>query len=266
MRIIATLTTTPRRIGEIRKTLNSVLNQTIPIEAIEINVPYILKRSGEEYQIPEWLSQLEAETKNTKCEVRIFRTEDFGAITKIAPTLFRYQGQKDVFAWSIDDDVEYPVNMLATIFREYMPDRDYVLCHSGAEWKFDSEDFCIGYNPDRRERDVHFAEGHATIFYPAGLVQEDFEDYIFKTTQTDDTRNSDDIIISNYFALKNIKIHCCAYPYREQSLFLVNRALKYGMNSQALHKQGGGNQKRYIRVFNWLKENNLNGWVKNGLV
>ena len=176
MKIVASLTTTPYRINLIKETLDSILNQTIPVNCIELNIPYILKRSGEEYQIPQWLSELEENTKNTKCEVKIFRTEDYGPITKVAPTLIRYKGNKEVFVWSLDDDIDYPVNMLATLFREYLPDKDRVLCHSAGNWKIDSEKFCKGYVANRNERDAHFAEGHATIVYPAKLVKDDFEE------------------------------------------------------------------------------------------
>jgi len=266
MKFVASLTTTPYRINQIRDTIESILNQTIQVNCLELNIPLILKRTGEIYQIPQWLLDLEENSKNTKCEIKIFRTDDYGPITKVAPTLIRYKGNKDVFIWSLDDDIDYPVNMLATLFREYIPSKDRVLCHSGGDWRFDPQNLCAGYEANRRERDVNFAEGHASILYPAHLVKNDFEDYLNKVLENEDSNQSDDVIISNYFVLNNIIIHCCAYPYREDSLFLINCILKYGMNSQALHRQGGGNQKRYIRVYEWLKENNLNGWVNNNLI
>ena len=69
----------------------------------------------------------------------------------------------------------------------------------------------------------------------------------------------------SYSALQNIKIHNCYYPYNVNQFnqqFLNLGKQKYGLYNDALHKQNDGHKKRYIRVFNWLKENNLNGWVK----
>ena len=112
---------------------------------------------------------------------------------------------------------------------------------------------------------VDFFEGFASVLYPPSLIKDDFENYIIDTSKLLDNRNSDDIVLSNYFALQNIKIHNCYYPYNVNQFnqqFLNLGKQKYGLYNDALHKQNDGHKKRYIRVFNWLKENNLNGWVK----
>lgn len=263
MKIIASLTTTPYRINLIEPTIDSILNQTIPIDAIELNIPYVFLRNGEKYEIPNWLLKLEKNSKKYKCQIRIFRTEDYGAITKIAPTLIRHKNNNDVHVWSLDDDIEYPVNMLATLYREYIPDNRYVLAHSSGNWVYDDETKeYINFKTSRREGFFDFLEGFATALYPVFLFQNDFEDYILKTCKTIDNRNSDDVLISNYLALKGIKIYNCAYPYSENKVLLSDDNLKkYGHKKDALHQQGGGNLDRYIRVLNWLKDNNLNGWV-----
>lgn len=264
MKIIASLTTIPSRINHIQLTLESILNQTIPINAIELNIPYICNRNQEEYEIPKWLIALEKNTKNTKCEVKIFRTEDYGAITKVAPTLIRYRDSGDVYVWSVDDDIEYPVNMLATLFREYTPHSKYVLSHSAGNWIYKENSLeCISYSADREEGAHDFIEGFASVLYPAFLIENDFKKYVIETTEALDCRNSDDIIISNYLALKGIKIHNCTYPYSNNHILLNGRYLKYGFEKDALHKQQGGNLERYLRVFYWLRDYNLNGWIQN---
>ena len=93
--IIASLTTIPSRIDLLKPILDSVLNQTIPIDHIEINIPYTCLRTEEEYTIPEWMETMD--------KLLIFRTTDYGAITKIAPTLLRHRGEP-IGIWSIDDD------------------------------------------------------------------------------------------------------------------------------------------------------------------
>ena len=263
MKIIASLTTTPYRIDLIQKTIDSILNQTIPIDSIELNIPFVFKRTGDTYQIPTWLLKLEKDSKKNKCKINIFRTEDYGAITKVAPTLIRHKNNNDVHVWSVDDDIEYPVNMLATLYREYIPNNNYVLAHSSGNWVYDEETKeCINFKTSRKEGFYDFLEGFATALYPAFLFQDDFENYVLKTSEILDNRNSDDVLISNYLALKQIKIYNCAYPYSEtKSLLNRDILLSYGLEADALHQQGGGNLDRYIRVLNWLRDNNLNGWV-----
>ena len=265
VKIIASLTTTPHRIDLIKPTIDSILNQTIPISAIELNVPYVFKRTGEKYKIPEWLIDLEKNNNNNKCELRIYRTEDYGAITKVAPTLMRHRENNDVYVWSLDDDIEYPLNMLAVLYREYYPNKPYVLSHSAGNWKYDEKtNDCIDLLTNRTEGFYDFCEGFGTILYPAFLIQDDFENYVIETSETLDNRNSDDVIISNYLAMKNIKIYNCAYPYSKDSKLLDDdNYLKFGFCEDALHQQGGGNIVRYLRVFNWLKDKKLNGWIKN---
>lgn len=263
MKIIASLTTIPSRINLILPVIESIFNQTISINSIEINVPYIFKRTGEKYEIPGWLVSLEEQSKNTKCEVRVFRTEDYGAITKVAPTLIRHRNSSNTYIWSVDDDFEYPENMLAVLYREFSPNKHYVLSHSGGRWdyKADSNNYeCQGHLSSRREGEVEYVEGYASVLYPAFKFGDDFEDYIIKTSETLDCRNSDDIIISNYMKLKNITMYNCAFPYKANKRLIDHRSMAHGSADDALHHQGGGNNERYIRVYNWLREKGLNAW------
>ena len=261
IKIIASLTTIPSRIDLILSTIQSIAAQTIPVDSIEINVPYIFKRTGETYEIPEWLIDLEQSSKNSKCEIRIFRTEDYGAITKIAPTLLRHKDKEGTYIWSVDDDFIYPENMVAVLYREFSSTDNYVLSHSGSTWNYNADSKeCVGYESLRKEGFVDFIEGFATVLYPTWLIDEDFEDYVIKTSETLDCRNSDDVIISNYLKIKNIKMYNCAYPYNDTKRLIEGCNLSYGASEDSLHKQGGGNTERYVHVFNWLKENNLNAW------
>ena len=89
IRIIASMTTIPSRIDLIRPVIEAVLNQTVPIEHLEVNVPYQCIRTGEAYELPAWLEGME--------RVKIFRTEDCGPITKVAPTFLRYQNDLETY-------------------------------------------------------------------------------------------------------------------------------------------------------------------------
>jgi hypothetical protein len=262
MKIIASLTTIPSRISFIFPTIQSILNQTIAVDSIEINVPYVFKRTGESYEIPDWLLQIQNDSKNSVCPVKVFRTDDLGAITKIAPALVRHKNSDDTYIWSVDDDFEYPQNMLAILYREHNPQRNYVLSHSGGTWIHNvRHPEYIRYKTSRNEGFMDFLEGFASVLYPTNIIEDDFESYINKTSETIDCRNSDDIIISNYLKLKGIKIYNCSYPNVKDRHILDEKITNYAKCDDALHKQGGGNTSRYMRVYNWLIENQLNGWV-----
>lgn len=260
MKIIASLTTTPQRINLIFPTLESIYKQTIRVDRIEINIPFVFQRTGENYEIPNWLTELELSSKDSICQVQVFRTEDYGAITKVAPTLMRHSSSNDVYVWSLDDDFEYPVNMLAALFREHIPSKHRVLSHSCGHWTYDNFRNCSGFTTTRSEGVGDFLEGFASALYPPLSIEEDFEDYIAFTSKDLDNRNSDDILISNYLRLKNITIYNCGYPYIVAGE-LLGEGLNYGHEVDALSNQGGGNVARYIRVFNWLKDNNINYWL-----
>jgi len=52
-----------------------------------LNIPYICKRTAEEYDLTHF--------KVEDSRVKLFRTPDYGAITKVAPTLLRLSGNSD---------------------------------------------------------------------------------------------------------------------------------------------------------------------------
>lgn len=266
-KIIASLTTIPSRIDLISKTIQSLLNQTIPLDSVEINIPHKFKRNNEEYIIPEWLIELQESSKNTKCPIKLFRTRDFGPATKVTPTFLRHQNSKDVkttYVWSVDDDFEYPINMLATLFREFDPCKRVVLSHSAAIWKIDPETKeCQGYQAGRDECVPHFVEGFASVLYPVSCIEDDFRDYILTVIEDPFCKNGDDVIISNYFNMKGASFQNCMHPRRREFFNVVTKGgLEYGKREDALHRQPVGNQERYIKIFKWLTENNLNSWVK----
>ncbi|MBR1212787.1 hypothetical protein [Bradyrhizobium sp. JYMT SZCCT0180] len=99
-RIVASMTTIPSRIGCIRPVMEAVVIQTVPVAPIELNIPHICQCTGQTYETPDWLTGLE--------RVIIYRTEDYGPVAKIAPTLLRYTADQETYIWSVVDDCAYP--------------------------------------------------------------------------------------------------------------------------------------------------------------
>jgi hypothetical protein len=242
MKVIATLSTIPSRIDRIRPTIESLLKQTYSIDKVEINVPFWCVRTAEPYTVPEWMSSMD--------KVEVHRTEDYGAITKVAPTLIRHV-KEDVYVWSVDDDFVYRPTHLETLIRK--ADEKTVLCLHGGIWS--SHGFAGGHH---RQLAVDIVEGFFTILYPPKCIREDFLSYVEKTSAYWDNRKSDDIILSNYLAIHDIPRK--KVVFNQQVLGLATGTQPYGEEPDALKHQDNGHGVRYIRVLQWLKTNNLCGW------
>lgn len=107
MDVVASLTTLPKRVKFLPDVIEALLKSSVPISEIHINVPYLSRRTGEEYD----LSNL----PNLDNRVRIFRTPDFGPITKVAPTFTRLGDQRSVYVYSVDDDFMVTHDSLARL-------------------------------------------------------------------------------------------------------------------------------------------------------
>lgn len=224
--------------------IESLLRQTYPVEKVEINVPYWCVRTAEPYKVPDWLTAMEG--------VEVHRTEDYGSITKVAPTLIRHAG-RGVYVWSIDDDFVYRPKHLETLMSK--ADGKSVLCLHGGIW--DIHGFSGGHH---REWNVDIVEGFFGIVYPPDCIKDDFLPYVEKTSADWDNRKSDDIILSNYIALHNIPMRKVLFD--PLVLGLATGTQKYGEEPDALKHQDDGHPARYLRVLDWLKKEGLCGWKK----
>jgi hypothetical protein len=247
MKIVASLTTMPNRIDLIRTTLNSVSNQNVAIDHIEINVPYKCIRTGEDYIIPEWLENYP--------NLQIHRTEDYGAITKVAPTLIRYKDDEETYIWSVDDDVDYTDNTLSVLLRQHDPSIKRILAYSvgGLSNK--------GFSGNIARADYGvFLEGFATVLYPPLSIGDDFLSYVETTSAFPDCKVSDDVTLSNYFYGRGIRPFCCP-ENKTDNLKVCKNLLPYYKDATATHLQSGGHFCRYVRVLHTLKELGLLYWT-----
>ena len=104
--IVVSFTTMPKRLKQetLKCTINSFLNQTVRAQEIRINIPSILKKSGETYEIPQWL---------TETPITIVRCDDEGPATKYLPTIRHFQNsQQKIFI--CDDDQIYTKHTIET--------------------------------------------------------------------------------------------------------------------------------------------------------
>ncbi len=123
--LVVSLTTTPKRLkGEtLRSVLASVMAQDPAPEAIEINIPYEMKRLGLDYEIPQWLLD---------SPVAIHRCEDLGPATKYASTLQRYDHtNRDQKILVIDDDMIMPADLVGAANASMDAHPDSAVCGHG---------------------------------------------------------------------------------------------------------------------------------------
>jgi len=192
--VIITLTTIPNRLnttnGGLKPVIDKMLNLSYSNYVIHLNIPEICKKSGEKYIIPQWLIEI----NNPK--LKIFRTEDYGSLTKILPTLMRLDRNDNSVLITIDDDLEYIDGFIEYHLEKRKQYPNSALGFAGISAINGSCHFCTTLKEDTR---VKILEGYKTISYVNSFFKQDFfDEFVGKSW-------SDDIIISAYLGKYNIE-------------------------------------------------------------
>jgi hypothetical protein len=237
MRIVASMTTTPSRIGQIEPAIESVLRQSVPIDHLELNVPDRSIRTGEPYVIPNWMSSIE--------RLQVFRIgQDLGPISKIAPTLLRYRGDKQTYLWSVDDDFAYPPDLLELLCRAHDPNRYRILARHGGTIKPDgSVQFLYG------TAEVSMFEGFGGVLYPPDCVGDDFATYVAATSANTDCRSMDDMVLSLYFKRRGVPIYL---NRPKEAPYIPSGGLPYAKADALRLSIGGDWQPIYKRIIAYV--------------
>lgn len=105
-KVVVSITTTPDKISKIKPVLNSILDQTVKIDQIALNIPY--SYNGVDYQIPEEFKKF----------VSIYRCGmDYGPGTKLIPTLLR-EDECGTIIITLDDDQIYGKDFIEKLIYE----------------------------------------------------------------------------------------------------------------------------------------------------
>src|SRR5207248_9130809 len=105
--VIASLSTVPDRINNLRPTIRSLLRQTRPLDEIVLAIPQFSIREQRPYLVPDYISRL--------ARVRILPCgKDWGPATKFIPVVQeeRTAGRQNTLIMVVDDDRLYPSNAL----------------------------------------------------------------------------------------------------------------------------------------------------------
>ena len=255
-KIITSCTTSPTRIYKMKETFSSLENQTLSPDNMILNLPYVYSRTNETYTIPEYIK----ENKN----IIINRLDmDYGPATKSVGAILNIPKDEDTWIIIHDDDQLYLENTIQNHV-EYinkLKSKKVAFTISGFKLRNKKVKFD---NSDLAELDI--LEGFCTFSVHRSIFEEDFLPYILNCIQNIDCKLSDDLIISNYLAYKNVKILKISNEKINKDKWIkLGCELEYGFEDDALHKltKGfvndplGGNFKKYLRAIDYLEKNNM---------
>jgi glycosyltransferase involved in cell wall biosynthesis len=204
---VVSLTTIPTRLiseygYDIKYCLESLLNQTYDDYEIHFNIPFVFKKTNEEYVIPEWLEKMEQENKKLK----IFRTDDYGAITKSLPTILRITNPETIII-VVDDDLVYHEELISEHVKNQTKWQNNPVGYDGMRSRNDDGTFSSHFNDSRdyfysatyRNSKVDILQHYKSVSYKRRFFEEDFEKFV-----TGIKHWNDDLLISTYFASKKI--------------------------------------------------------------
>lgn len=250
MKYVISFTTSPTRIHKIKPMLDSLLNQTSKPELIILNIPKAFKRTGEEYDVPDFVKD------NIIVNIA---DQDYGPATKIIPTIKYLTDNKfnptETRIIYLDDDVIYPLAMVETM--KTMTNDNSVYTGSGFDFRYDKKAEHI--SPVRKNGDIAaIAEGYAAVCVRLDTFQKDFMEYIGIYIGDTDFYLSDDVVLSNYYWSKGISTRVINIPGKFSLFDIWNDkgVLSYGLEKDALHNGADGtsisNVLRYRIVLNKL--------------
>lgn len=195
-KIIVSLTTIPSRInyhdsrGGLRPVIDRLLTLSYSNYEIHLNIPYIVKKTNEEYSIPSWLTEI------TDSKLKIFRTDDYGSMTKILPTILRTEESDDAVIITVDDDLSYEDGFIEYHIEKRKQYPNAVIGFAGISALNGTCHFCTTVKNDVR---VKIIEGYKTVSYRRSFFKPDFfSEFVGQSW-------SDDIILSAYMGKHSIE-------------------------------------------------------------
>jgi hypothetical protein len=245
--IIFSVTTSPKRILLMEKTINSILNQSVPPTLIRINIPKIFKRTGETYIIPAFISN------NPKIKIYQYE-EDYGPIMKVLPTIMDYQNDDHTIIIYGDDDVLTLPLTIENYLDFMMKDSKNIYCLSGINYINNN----FNYTNNAILNKVNIVEGFATVCLKSNIIKTSIIEYYNIIKDNKDCFHSDDLILSNFFAMNKIKLYKVYSSKANKELWMsYGCELNYGNLKDGLKNLNqGGHFNTYKRAYQILIKNN----------
>lgn len=234
-RVIVSLTTIPSRLSSLHRVLASLLDQTKRVDDIYLCIPHSMKRTGEQYIIPDHLKNLHS--------IKIIRCPDKGPVTKLLPTLRRES--KDTKIIYLDDDRIYGTSLIDALVNESNLYPDQAICNFG--WKLPTDHNYLTHRGNLiftylfKFGDVDIMEGcEGCLVKPRFFTREVFEN----RNTPKEVFFVDDIWISGNLAKNKIK-------RRRMPFLLKSRCYSIMPEGESLMQlnQSGVNNNRAIEYF-----------------
>jgi hypothetical protein len=224
-RTIVTLTTIPSRLTEsygddFRSCIKSLIEQSDTNYELHMNIPYVLKTTGEDYILPESLVKLEQDTE----KFTIFRTEDdYGPGTKLIPTVERLTDPEDIII-VVDDDLVYHHDLVKVQRENQFKYLESIVGYDGLR----SRDNLFGdvrdyfFSSNYRTSRVDILQHYKSISYKRRYFEDDFIQFT-----KDYFSWSDDLMIAAYFSLKR-RERIATFHKSDQEFTTLDDWQKYG--------------------------------------
>jgi hypothetical protein len=229
--VVVTLTTIPSRLipealeHGIISNINSLLNQDYENEyEIHLNVPSILKHTGEPYIIPEWIREI----SNNNPKFKIFdNLEDLGPVTKLVYTLKRVVDPEAIII-VCDDDLIYHPNMVTEQVKNQNKYHNTAVGYDGMgaidPTVFDDirNHYVVSVSKDI---EVNMLQHYKTVSYRRRFFEDDFWiDFASHSW-------NDDISVSAYMGKQGIKKLVACYEHDEPLLTIEEWRAKGGVTT-----------------------------------
>ena len=244
--VIISLTTSPKRIAQIKPTLDRIMEQTVLPNAIVLNLPYVFKRNGDKFDtLPEFI------TSNTL--IKINWCEDIGPATKILPTRKLYSDPETIII-SIDDDILYTKTMIETFLKHSSIFPDVVISSSSL---YIITEPPPGVNNNDIPPNTYFSEfleGFSGVLYKKRTLDliNISDEYILQLPKY--CFQSDDFLLSNELKKNGIPILIV------KKHDILETHLEHGEGSDALHhganETSNGNDDNYNKCAKYMNDNN----------
>jgi len=240
--IIVTLTTVPERFtgmyGDnelgMKSNIDSLLNQEFDRDyEIHLNIPDVMKYTGEAYIIPEWLLERE---RDNPTKLKLFRgVEDMGPITKMYHTVMRTT-DPDAIIIVCDDDLVYHPKMVAEQVKNQETYTNTVCGYDGIRME---DPYSLTDPPDIRThfvvsvfKDVYvnYLQHYKTVSYRRHFFDASFPEFIAEYCNADTATGwNDDITIGAYLGKMGIQKMVRCYEDEEQLLTIEQWQEKGGV-------------------------------------
>jgi len=219
-RVIASLSTVPDRINNLRPAIRSLLKQTRPPDEIVLSIPEFSIREQQPYAVPEYVSRLP--------RLRVLHCRrDWGPATKFIPIVREElaEGRGNTLIMVVDDDRIYPRDALETYlhYNEQLPDA--ALCFRGAamppnlDWRNAK---MIRASELREPQPAAVITGCGSYLIQPRFFDESLWDY---SQAPQGAFYMDDIWISGCLARRNVKRYVVPASAMMRSVFRQRRTL-----------------------------------------